>query len=73
MDGDSTKKKIAQYSTELGFDLVRISSPNLPERNYDAYRKWIKKGHHANMDYLDNVDRRCNIDSILPDVKSVFL
>ena len=73
MDLDAAKIKIIEFAKEIGFDLVRVSSPQVSQRNYTVYKSWIDKGEHAEMEYLSNTaEKRLDTEAVLPGTKSVL-
>ncbi len=67
-------QKIKKYALEeAGFDLIGITSAELPEFHGAALQKWISNGYAGSMDYMDKpgVDRS-NPKTILPSARSVI-
>jgi len=55
-----TAELIKTYAKSTGFDLCGITTPETPERDVARYKKWLAKGLHADLDYMErNVERRC--------------
>ena len=67
-----TKDEIYSKAIELGWDDMGITSPSIPEEDINAYKKWIEKGNHADLKYMEN-DLRCYPDKALPGVQSVCI
>ncbi len=60
---------------ELGFNLVGLT-PARPAPHLDAYLRWIEGGLHGSMGYLarpDRVERRRDLNLILPGVRSLII
>jgi epoxyqueuosine reductase len=65
---------ICKKARALGFDLVGITSA-FPVPHIDAYRDWLAKGYHGDMNYLarpDRVERRARPDAIVPNAHSII-
>lgn len=63
------------HAQRLGFNLVGIS-PARPAPHLDAYFRWIEAGMHGEMGYIaraDRIDRRRDLNVILPDVRSLII
>ncbi len=55
----------------MGFDLVGVCSVSEPA-HYSAYREWIEKGYHGDMDYLArHLDAKRDPRSLLPEAESI--
>ena len=66
-------KEVKSLAKKVGFDLVGITSPEPISEASEFYKKWLKKGYFADMDYLKkNLQRRTNPIELLPDVKSII-
>lgn len=59
---DSAKKiseKIMNLSRKMGFDACGIAPAGQLEKESEAFRHWLKEGHHGNMGYMNrNVNKR---------------
>ena len=67
-------EKIYNKAHGLGFDLVGVA-PVYPPPRLSAYRSWIARGYHGEMNYLarpDRVERREDPARILPNVRSII-
>ncbi|MBI5960944.1 MAG: tRNA epoxyqueuosine(34) reductase QueG, partial [Chloroflexi bacterium] len=64
-----------QFAARLGFNGVGIIPAALSPR-LDAYHRWIAAGMHGSMGYLarpDRVQRRADLNVILPGVRSLVI
>jgi epoxyqueuosine reductase len=67
--------RIMAEAHRLGFDLVGIV-PAGPPATAGFYRAWLQNGYHGQMAYLARpvaVDKRENLDAVLPSVRSVVV
>lgn len=65
-------ERIKQKAVELGFDCVGIA-PAGRAPHADAYRQWLKKGHHGDMSWLEkNPERREDPGQVVPGAQSVI-
>lgn len=66
---------LKQRALELGFNLVGLTRAE-PSPTLDAYLRWLERGMHGRMGYLarpDRVERRQNLQAILPGAQSLIL
>ncbi|MEA1874494.1 MAG: tRNA epoxyqueuosine(34) reductase QueG [Bacteroidota bacterium] len=64
-------KSLAQ---KVGFDLVGITSPEIPKTDQYKYTNWLSNGFAANMGYLHrNIDLRTNPENLFNGVKSILV
>lgn len=66
---------LKDYAHQLGFNLVGLT-PATPSPHLDAYLQWVANGMHADMGYLaraDRLQRRQDLNVILPDVRSLII
>jgi epoxyqueuosine reductase len=66
-------RELKEKARALGFSQVGIIEA-APGRRLDAYLHWIDQGHHGTMGYLsrpDRIQRRQNLERILPGVRSI--
>lgn len=66
-------RELESRSAALGFNRLGII-PAAPAQNLAAYLRWIEIGYHGKMGYLarpDRVERRKDLNVILPGVKSI--
>jgi epoxyqueuosine reductase len=64
--------KIKKYALSLGFDLVAITTPDLPKPELDFYKSFLKKEYFGKMEYLKKISERENPNKILPKISSVI-
>lgn len=73
--GAGIAAEIAREAQELGFNRFGIIPPE-PARRLDAYLRWLAAGMHGEMGYLarpDRVDRRRDLNLVLPGVRSIVV
>ncbi len=64
---------VKQRGSELGFDLIGITTPETPP-TYPHFLRWLEKGFHGAMAYMERgKEKRGDLRLILPDVKSVIV
>lgn len=63
---------IKDKAMQIGFDLIGISPVgDYPESQY--FKKWLAKGYHAGMDYMDrNGKEREDVRNVVPGARSVI-
>jgi epoxyqueuosine reductase len=66
------RQKIEKKAQEIGFDLVKFTTPKLDPKYLEAYEKWLDQGLHADMNYMEKYEQRANIDKLLPGVKTII-
>jgi len=55
----------------LGFDLCGVT-PAVAAPHLEAYERWLQRGHHAGMDYLERqLPLKAHPDQLLPGVRSI--
>ncbi len=64
---------VKAYAQEVGFDLCGITSPDIIPEAKNRYIEWIKGGYHAEMGYLENIERRTNPRAVMQDAESVIM
>jgi len=65
------KTELKKAAKEIGFDLVGFCNPKIEKEVITKYKKWLKKGFHAGMDYMKRTeDLRLHPDKLLPGVPS---
>lgn len=70
-----TIENIKRKAIELGFNLVGVT-PARPSPTLSAYMRWINKGMHGAMGYLERPDRlirRQNLKEIMPAAESIIM
>lgn len=69
----SFSQDLKDQARRVGFDVVGIA-PVQMARHADAYREWLRKGYHADMDWISrNVDIRCDPGVWVPEAKSMVV
>jgi epoxyqueuosine reductase len=64
---------IKTKSTQLGFDIVGISSPSTKIEKLDYYNDWIISGKNGTMKWMEKrIDEREDINQYFPGIKSVI-
>jgi epoxyqueuosine reductase len=67
------EQRIKARASDLGFDLVGITTAQPPQHS-EQLREWLAKGFHGEMGYLArNADKRVSPSKILADVRSIIL
>lgn len=68
-----TNQIVIGKAKQLGFDLVGFAKADLLEDETEKLQKWIDKGYHASMNYMEkNLHKRKNVKEILPSAKSII-
>ena len=69
----SFESNVKAFALEAGFDLAGIAAVQ-PARHAEAYREWLRKGYHADMDWISrNVETRCDPKVWVPKAKSMIV
>jgi epoxyqueuosine reductase len=71
----ATSAWIKQQALQLGFSLVGVTTPD-PPPHLDRFRRWLRLGHHAGMDYLareDAIAKRADPCLLLPECQSIIV
>ncbi|MFN7160238.1 MAG: tRNA epoxyqueuosine(34) reductase QueG [Candidatus Gracilibacteria bacterium] len=72
-----TREEIAQIvkstAAEVGFDLCGITKAEVVPEAQARFVDWIKKGYHADMKYLENIERRTNPLEVMNKAKSLIM
>ncbi len=72
MDPAGIVARLRELASERGFDRVGVARLE-PSPHGEAYRSWLKKGHHAGMEYLaQRVEERLDPRTILPGARSAL-
>lgn len=69
----SLRQQITDYAKSLGFDLVGFSPAKIEEKYLKIFEKWLENGNAANMEYMNKIEQRRDMNKILPGVKSVIV
>lgn len=64
---------VKNLALEVGFDLCGITKAKVVPEAQDRFRDWIKKGYHADMKYLENIERRTNPLEVMDQAKSLIM
>jgi epoxyqueuosine reductase len=65
---------VKSLAYEAGFDLVGITTPEVPESHLYKYYAWLDRGFAAEMSYMHrNVDLRTNPEKLFEGVKSILV
>lgn len=70
-----TALEIRQLARKHGFDLCRITRPEIEARHVEGLGRWVDAGMHADMAWMaeqTRMERRSHPDSMLDEVKSVI-
>jgi len=67
------QQQIISFAKKQGFDLVGFTEPKISPAHLDAYKDWLQKGYHADMNWMENTTPRQNLDAILPGIKNVIV
>ena len=65
------KDRIREAARRLGFDLCGIAPATLPEEDRRQYLRWVEKGFHGEMKYMERRERE-DIRRLLPGARSVI-
>jgi len=71
----SLTEAIKHGARRLGFQLVGVTAPGLPQ-HFDVYERWLEEGRHGEMSYLSMEragQRRADARQILPDCRSILV
>jgi epoxyqueuosine reductase len=70
----SLKQKLWREAQQLGFNLMRVCAPDAAMPQASNHRKWLERGHGADMRYLyRNPEARYDARSLLPECRSVVV
>ena len=69
----SPSQRIKELAVEAGFDLCGITDTQIVPEAVEHYKKWIQSGYHADMHYLENIERRTNPKQVLTSARSVIM
>ena len=65
---------IKRAAKAIGFDLVGVADAVPLDEESGQYQRWLENGHHADLDYMRrNVDKRRDVDLVLPGAVSVIV
>ena len=73
MSKSKNTKYIKREAINLGFDFVGISKSEFLEEDAKNLEKWLNKGYHGKLSYMENhFDKRCNPNKLVEGSKSVI-
>ena len=68
------KKSLIEKSKEFGFDVIKITKPNISKENKDYFDKFLFNNFHGEMDWLENKkERRKSPKKLWSDVESIIM
>jgi epoxyqueuosine reductase len=68
-----TNEIVIHKARELGFDLIGFAPALKLEKEIEHLKEWNEKGLQASMEYMNrNIEKRSDINEILPGAKSVI-
>ncbi len=68
-----TRTKIEGFAKDLGFDLVGFSPARLAPEYLEVYERWLSEGLNADMDYMQKIEARRDLNKVLPGAKTVIV
>lgn len=66
-------EKIIEFAKSLGFDLVGFSPAKIENKYLEAFEQWLDKNHEAEMSYMQKIEQRRDLTTLLPGAKSVIV
>ncbi|MCG7393323.1 tRNA epoxyqueuosine(34) reductase QueG [Microvirga sp. ACRRW] len=74
MSGEALKRAFVERAKEIGFDTIRIASPDSIPLAPERLKAWLEAGHHASMYWMvDTAERRADPRTLWPEVRSIIL
>lgn len=74
MSGAALKAALVERSRALGFDAVRVASPEAVPSLSERLRGWLAEGHHGTMDWMARDPERRESPRVLwPEVRSIVM
>ena len=68
------KISLIEKSKEFGFDVIKITKPNISKENKDYFDKFLFNNFHGEMDWLENKkERRKSPKKLWNDVESIIM
>ena len=68
------KNSLIEKSKEFGFDVIKITKPNISKENKDYFDKFLFNNFHGEMDWLENnKERRKSPKKLWNDVESIIM
>ena len=72
--GKSLKNSLIAKSKEFGFDIIKITKPEIDKVNKDYFDKFLINNFHGEMDWLENkTERRKSPKKLWSDVESIIM
>ena len=69
-----SKEKIQKKSKEFGFDIIKITEPEIHKKDHRYIKDFLNNNFHGDMDWLEkNLERRLSPKKIWQDVKSIIV
>ena len=69
-----SKEKIQKKSKEFGFDIIKITEPEIHKKDHRYLKDFLNNNFHGDMDWLEkNLERRLSPKKIWPDVRSIIV
>jgi epoxyqueuosine reductase len=69
-----TSELVKILAEKVGFDLCGITTPDTILEASDFFKKWIEKGYHGEMAWMErNQSRRTNPSKLMDDAKSIIM
>ena len=73
VEQEKQKEEIVDFAKSIGFDVVHVAPAEIPNTYHNAFRQWIREGHHGTMTYLSRrVEKKICANTLLPGLKSVI-
>jgi epoxyqueuosine reductase len=66
------RKIITDEAKKVGFDLVGFSPAKIQPQYLEVFDQWLSDGQHADMGYMEKIERRRDLRLTLPSAKSVI-
>lgn len=67
------RRKISDYARELGFDLCGFSKAKIEDKYLTVFEDWLGAGEQADMSYMEKIEQRRDMQTILPGAASVVV
>ena len=68
------RESLIKKSRECGFDLIKITVPEINKENKNYFDQFLNKGFHGEMDWLENKkERRKSPKKLWKDVESIIM
>lgn len=72
MSSPITFDEIRETASSLGWDDVGVTTATIPDKDIEAYKEWLDRGHHGSLQYMEN-EIRCAPEELLPGAKSAIV